>query len=266
MPRKKMPEKFISIPKGLNSLLTPALDPKQIAAMALPLFGGTQPATVVVAPAGGEVTPPDPTPTATPDPTSGGEPPKEDPIAKLASDPNALGQLLAQVDSLTKNLTKVTQERDGYVTKQQEEARKTQTREQQLESDLAQRDQVIQQMDSVIRNMAIGNAILSQKDVQWHSLKQVLAELNPESFEIDVDLSAGNATVTGVDSEVKRIARECPWLVAKSNDPGTGSRTPQRTPVGSGAPPVGPVGDATKATKRADLMKKFPVISHGRRG
>ena len=102
---------------------------------ALPFYGGTTPAVgtvpaqVTIAPAT-ESTDPPPTPASTTTET------EEDPVKKLSTDPNALNQLLATVDKLQKDLTKVTGERDGFVAKTQEEARKQQTREQQLESDL----------------------------------------------------------------------------------------------------------------------------------
>lgn len=243
----------------------------------LPFYGGTSPASTVPAattpvtgvgtpaPAATEATP---APAATEVAPAGGV--EDDPLTKLAADPNALGQLLSQVDKLQSDLKKVTGERDKFVSDQEAEQRKQQTREQQLETDLQQRDAVIQQMDAVIRNMAIGNAMLSQPDIQWHSVKQAMAELNPEAFDIDVDLEHGTANVNGIETESKRIARECEWLVKKagSDNSGSGSagtRTSTSTkPRGSGSPPSPLNGSDVKSQKRSDLMKRFPVIAHGR--
>lgn len=235
----------------------------KVALRSLPLYGGDGEedsgggtTTTITAPS---TTPPPASSTTTP--PAGGDS-KPDPIEKLQNDPNALGQLLSQVDKLTKDLTKVTGERDSYVAKEQENTRKLQSREQQLETDLGERDAIIQQMDSVIRSMAINNAMLSQKDIQWHSVKQAMAELNADAFDIDIDLERGTADVSGIENEAKRIAKEFPWLVAKG---GTEQPIPPSPrPRGSGAPPAPPGGDGNKAQRRSDLMKRFPVIASGR--
>src|SRR6516162_4049332 len=186
---------------------------------------------------------------------------KSDPVAQLQADPNALSQLLKQVEKLQGDLSKVTTERDGYVQKQQEDARKTQTREEQLQTDLDTANQTIQKMDRVIRNTALINAFLSQSDFQWNSIRQALSELNEDEIEIDVNLDGGEATVTGMEGAVKRIAASSPWLLKSGGAKDTRTQQPQR---GSGKPPAPPTGNEQKQSKRADLMKKFPVIAHGR--
>lgn len=221
----------------------------QAAIGALPFFGGTEPAAT---PAPAVETPPAETPAA--------EPSVTDPIEKLKSDPNALGQLLSQVEKLTKDLKTANDRVTGFESQQQEAVRKQQTREQQLEADLTKRDEIIQQMDAIIKNTAIANAVLNQKDIQWHSLKQVVAELNPEAFEVEVDLKNSTTKVSGIDSEIKRVAKDCPWLVVQS-DPGEPPTSRVRP---SGSPPAPPASDTSKQQRRNELMKKFPVISHGR--
>lgn len=259
--------------KKVDSKMKELPDP-QLIKLSMPFFGGTVPTPVPTSatpatsatpttgsPAAVIVTPATTQPSTT-DATSGGSQTSEDPLAKLAADPNALGQLLSQVEKLTRDLKIANDKVVGFETKAAEETRKQQTREQQLEADLAQREATIQQMDGVIRSMAISNAILNNKDIQWHSLKQVTAELNPEAFDISVDLEHGTATVTGVDNEVKRIAKDCPWLVAKNN--ATPPPANPRTPRSSGIPPAPPASDASKQSSRTELMKRFPVIAHGR--
>jgi vacuolar-type H+-ATPase subunit I/STV1 len=188
---------------------------------------------------------------------------KPDPVAQLQADPNALGQLLKQVEKLQGDLSKVTTERDGYAQKQQEEQRKTQTREEQLQTDLNTANETIQKMDRVIRNTALINAFLSQSDFQWNSIRQALTELNEDEIEIDVNLDGGEATVTGMENAVKRIAQSSPWLLKAG---ATQDKKPPLAPQrGSGKPPAPPAGNESKQSKRADLMKKFPVIAHGRK-
>lgn len=233
-----------------------------------PFFGGVDPAgTTVPAAQAPPVSPPADPPANDPkdddksDTKSGGS--DDDPIAKLAADPNALGQLLAQVDTLTKSLEEKSTALSAYEEEKQKAARAQQTKEEQLESDLAQRDAVIQQMDVVIKNMAINNAMMSQKDLQWNSVKQAVAELQEGNFEIDVDLAKGTAIVTGIDKEAQRIAKDFPWLVAKGaaeEPPVTPTRQQPRRPA---TPPAPPGGDTGKQERRSKLMKRYPVLAAG---
>src|SRR4029077_10703146 len=63
-----------------------------------------------------------------PTPSPPAEEPKEDPIAKLQNDPNALSQLLSQVQALTTKLGEVSTERDGYKQKEESTRRAQQTK------------------------------------------------------------------------------------------------------------------------------------------
>ena len=239
--------------------------PVELIKACLPFYGGTAPASTVPAAT---------TPPATPDPAAvappaANEPPAggveaDDPIAKLAADPNAIGQLLSQVQQLQKDLEDKTGKLTSYEEEKQKAERAQQTREQQLESDLQQRDATIQQMDAVIKNMAITNSMLSQKDIKWNSVKQAIAELQPDEFDIDVDLQKGSAVVSGMDKAAERIAKEFPWLVASEATP-TNNGTPSRStkPASSGKPPAPPAGDGEKTARRNRLMKRYGVLGSG---
>jgi len=235
--------------------------------LALPLYGGTTPVATV--PAATQPVTPDPAaqqqtaPQVTQDPNPAGG--SDDPIAKLAADPNALGQLLSQVETLTKELDKAKTTIGEHENAKAEEERKKQTREQQLEADLAQRDAIIQQMDAVIKNQAIVNAMNSVEGIQWNSVKQALAELKPDEYEISVDLENGQATVSGIKEAAQRIAKDNDWLVKKP-EPATKQQTRQtRQVTSSGKPPAppNPNGEA-KQVKRDRLMKRYGVLKAGR--
>lgn len=223
-----------------------------------PIFGGTSPTDTATTDTTTDTTKSTTTDTTT-DTTKNTT--TDNPIEKLTKDPAALTQLLSQVDSLTKNLKTANDKVTAYEAKQQEEARKQQTKEQQLESDLAERDKTIQQMDAVIQNMAVNNAFLSQPDIQWNSVKQAMAELDSSAFEVDIDLASGKATVSGIENEVKRIAKDFPWLIKSAqNSTVTPPATPRQQPTRSGPAPSVPGTEAEKAAKRSDLMKRFPAI------
>jgi TolA-binding protein len=245
--------------------------PAEIVKMIGPIFGGTapappdqqaqgQPATVTVtpgAPAGDQQ-----------QQSAGGDQQQQndDPISKLQNDPQAITQLVNQLDKLQKDLSKVSGERDQLTQAQQQAERAQQTREQQLETDLQNAQAQLEKMERVIRTTAITNAFLSNSDYQWNSVRQALAELDDNNYDIDIDLDNGIATVSGMENEVKRIAQASPWLLKnkaedkQDNNGSSGTRKPA-----SGKPPAPPKPDADKQSKRADLIKKFPVIATGGR-
>lgn len=253
-----------SIPEGFKARIS---NPKIMEILsALPLYGGTAPVGTVPAIATPPV-PQQPDPAAVA-PTTPGEPPAggvgDDPVAKLAGDPNALGQLLSQVEQLQKDLKDAQGKVGTYEEEKQKAERAQQTREQQLESDLQQRDAAIQQMDAVIKNMAITNSMLSQKDIKWNSVKQAIAELQPDEYEIDVNLEKGSATVSGLDKAAERIAKQFPWLVDNGGTLPSPPKTPATNkPRGSGAPPAPPPADGDKQARRNRLMKRYGVIASG---
>lgn len=179
----------------------------------------------------------------------------------LGKNPEAIADLLKQLNDATKTIKELQGKTQSYEKEKAQAARAQQTREEQLEQDLTEAQQTIAAMDSVIRHTAIVNAIQGMKDYEFHSARHVLNELDPNSFDVDVDLQNGTATVTGIENEIKRVAKEMPWLVAQSKNNGV-PKNPM--PRSSGAPPANPNGDADKVSRRAELMKRFPVISHGR--
>lgn len=193
-------------------------------------------------------------------PVSGGSDPSG--AEDLSNNPEAIADLLKQLNDATKTIKDLQSKTEVYEKEKAQTVRAQQTREEQLSQDLTEAQQTIAQMDAVIRHTAIVNAIQGMKDYQFHSARHVLNELDPNSFDVDVDLQNGTATVSGIEAEIRRVAKEMPWLVAQEKNNGTNAKG--SVPRSSGAPPANPNGDAAKVTRRAELMKKFPVISHGR--
>jgi hypothetical protein len=174
-----------------------------------------------------------------------------------AVDPKAFAKLQKDLESANKTIQGFTDEKDAA-------ERAKATTEQNLQKDLEDAHNTILQMDAVIQNVAITNAMLNVKDIQWNEVRQAIGELDPEEFEVDMDLANGKATVTGIEKAAQRIAKDYPWLV--KNAPAAGNPALPRRGSGS-APQPGTNGKATtKEQRRAELMKKFPVIGHGRVG
>ena len=228
-----------------------------------PIFGGTTPGT--------ESPPATDPATSTPatgsaaqsgsDTSAGGDSATQ--TETLVNDPNAIKSLLQQVDKLQKDLQKTVGERDTLTAKQAEVERAQMNKEQQQAQDIENLTNQVEQQHRVIETMALRNAFLEQSDYQWNSVRQAMSELTDEDYQIDIDMANGNATVSGMDRAAARIAKECPWLLkGKAAPESNGSHAP-RAPR-SGSAPAPPSGDAGKVAKRADLIKKFPVIAQGR--
>lgn len=254
MQRKTRPNRIESKYMSKITEKLVAVNPLEAAKAAMPFFGGEDKEETTSESAGTEDT--TSTDTAVSDSTS------TDGTPDLTQNPEAMADLLKQLNDATKQIKELQNKTASYEKEKSQAARAQQTREEQLETDLQEAQQTIAKMDAVIRHTALVNAIQGMKDYEFHSARHVLNELDPNSFEIDVDLENGTATITGVENEIKRVAKEMPWLVAQAK---TGNITNKTTiPRGSGAPPANPNGDAAKVARRTELMKKFPVIAHGR--
>lgn len=256
MPRKPQPNRIESkwMPKITDKLVMTS--PLEAAKATLPIFGGETEEVVEKDEPAGTDNKADSSSTVDKSTDSAST---ED----LAQNPEAMADLLKQLNEATKQIKELQGKTESYEKEKAQAARAQQTREEQLESDLQEAQQTIAQMDAVIRHTAVVNAIQGMKDYQFHSARHVLNELDPNSFDIDVDLKNGTATVTGIEAEIKRVAKEMPWLVAQEKNGNTSSQR-NVAPRSSGAPPANPNGDAAKVSRRAELMKKFPVIAHGR--
>ena len=197
-------------------------------------------------------------------------PPKteENPLEKLQKDPIALQQLLDQVNKTQSDLQKITGERDTLQSEKDRQARSQLTKEENLTKDLETAQAQIEKLTNVIHSVALNNAFLeSSGEMQWNSVKQAMAELNPDNYTIEVDVENGKATVTGIENEVKRIAKDFSWLVknAANDQNNNGHRGPGR-PRSTGAPPAGPGGSGggDKSARRNEMMNRFPVLMQGR--
>lgn len=198
--------------------------------------------------------------------TTGGDDGKPDESIVNPNDPEAISKLTAQLTAAQKAAEAATATANQYKQKEEQAARAQQTKEEQLQTDLDNATATIQQQDAVIRNSALTNALLSQKDFEWHSVRQVMAELQDDEVQVDIDFDSGQAIVSGAENAAKRIAKDCPWLVSKdkAGDQSTaqGGNNGNGTRVrGSGTPPRPPTGQQAKTERRQELSKRFPVIA-----
>lgn len=181
-------------------------------------------------------------------------------------DPQQIADLLKQVQTLSTQNKQLLTENNTFKSQQQKTEREKLDREQALEQDLQNALATVEQLDKALKNQAVLNAINGFTDIQFHDPNFVMHELSSDIFEgMQVDLENGTVTVSGIENDLRRIAKEKSWAVKRvaQQDPVGGGQQPPK-PRGSGAPPAPPGGDAGKQARRAALMDKYPVIGHGR--
>lgn len=227
-----------------------------------PPFGGTAP------------TPPATDPATTPPAAPGGAtpPPAVDPIAQLQSDPNALAQLLTQVQTLTQSTSQlqqqlglVTTERDSYLQKEKDAELAQKSKEEQLETQINELKAAQEKRDNIIRQKIVENAIAANNKYEWQNSRLVQGELDQTKLEFNVDIDKGIAEIKGIDAELERIASAHTYLVSKNKaeppaDP-TQQQQPQAPRRSTGAPPRPPAAPEDKDAKRKRAMKAFPSLS-----
>lgn len=234
-------------------------DPKSAdaARAALPIFGGTAPDE-----SGTETETGSTTETATATET-GSKP-------EIATDPQAVADLIKQVETLNSTVGQLKKVNEKFENEKKTKERESLGREDALAKDLEESQQTVIKMDRALRNQAVINAINGFKDIEFHDTKFALSKLSADVFDqMEVDLENGTVTVTGIENDLRRIAKENEWAVKNKSSvaPNVSAGGQQRTPAGrpSGGAPAGSAGgDASKATQRKALAARFPVITHGR--
>lgn len=235
-------------PEVSRNLYTP--NKMQMALMSLPIFGGE----------------PESDPTEKPESTS--EPSKKstDPSGgdlKTEITPEQFAQLTTQVAQLTEKNTELSTTLQSYQSKEDEARKASMGREESLSEDLTKAQETIDRMDQVIKRLAVVNAIQGNKDLQFHNVDDAIARLAPDSYELEVDLEAGSAKVSGIEAELSRIAKENEYLVVKPNLENNEQPTRQ-TRRSTGNPPGPQPTSPSKANRRKELEAKWPVIASGR--
>lgn len=180
-----------------------------------------------------------------------------------------ISDLLSQVTELNKTVKTLGEANAKYEEDAKKASRAQMSKEEAQAAEIEDLQKQIAQQDAVIRHVALVNAITNDKEVEWHSPRHVLNELDLDSFDLDIDLENGTATVTGIEKALKEVKTKCPWLVSKDKskvDPQDQNQNVRRTLPGrpSGGPVTGSGADSNKATRRQQLKDRYPVISHGR--
>lgn len=186
-------------------------------------------------------------------------------------DNDEIRSLLSQVKSQTKQIKDFKTQVDGLKANEDKVSRAQRSKEENLQADLDSANATIDGLSMALQEQALINAITANGKHSFHSIKHVIREIDLEMLEFNVDLNTGVASVKGVDAELKRVVRECSWLVKEGesagNSGGNGSSGNNGGAGGgfrpTGTPPASGGSGNAKQTRREQLIGRFPVIAHG---
>lgn len=233
----------------------------EAAKAALPIFGGTGPTNSESSSSG------DGQPSSTTDKkdetnSAGGDSGQPDPNQLT---PEQIADVLKQVQTLTTTSQELQNELSTYKSKEEDARKAALGREEAQAEELQKAHETIAAMDQIIKNLALVNAIQSDPDVQFHDVDFVLTKLDENGYEFDMDMDAKKAKVKGLNTELKRIARENEWAVKNLASQQQGNSGTKKPPAkATGAPPSPSATNGGKANTREALMARFPAIGAGR--
>ena len=118
------------------------------------------------------------------------------------------GELRRLARDLTNKAKTAEKERDSFKTKVDEEERKTRTKEENLERDVAERDSTIANLRATNAKLAIVSAILKDSRYEWNDVEIVAQQLNSEVVKVN-----DGGAVEGLKKELERVAKEHAFLL-----------------------------------------------------
>jgi hypothetical protein len=176
-------------------------------------------------------------------------------------------ELEKKFDSERKARLKLQRELD----KRDQEAAKANT---DVEAERDDYKQKYEQLKQYVEKDGLETAIMkmsSQKDkdgkakYDWHDIEAVAAFIDKNNIRLDMD----NGSVDGLDLELKRIAKDRPYLLVPTKtpedaggNPGGASRSPQDGNPPSGGHPFGS-GGRQRETDKQKLGAKFKIPGFG---
>lgn len=134
----------------------------------------------------------------------------------------------------------------------------------------AEKAQLLAQLDELkgnTSNAVLRNAVNSpDSKYSWYDVPVVMGLINREAIEIDLE----EGVVDGLEAELKRIAKEKPYLVKKGAASGSSKNTEGEGEGSGGSGANGSTGNQpsgrlssndAKAAQRATLVKKYPALN-----
>lgn len=128
--------------------------------------------------------------------------------------------------------------------------------------DLTKATETLSKRDKVLERNLVETAILKFADFSWHDIDLVVAAIKPDQLKVDLD----TGEVTGHEDELKRIAKDKPFLVAsskkqkKEEQSNNGGQQQPRGASGSNPGGAGQQQVNEALANRAELIKKSPAL------
>lgn len=171
--------------------------------------------------------------------------------------PEQIAKLLRENNEAKANLSAFQKEKEEREAAEEEARRATASKEENLTKDVDRLSKENESLTLVNNRNLVELAILRNNKYQWHD-PNLIAPLIDRSV---IKLDATTGKVDGIEDELKRIAKDHPFLLKgkDKNEDNNGGGSSLNAGRPSGGVPTGG-GDGSKATKRQQLEKRFPVL------
>ena len=190
------------------------------------------------------------------------EKPKTDSPSESEADDSKIKDYESKLDKEKAERIRLQTQLDQTQAQLKEKALGEQTEAQQT---AAERDQLKEKYDKLKQFMETGyldTAILKEKKYDWHDVEAVRAFIDKNNIRMDMD----TGKIEGLDIELKRIAKEKPYLlVNKTDQPAPNTPPPAAGTPSSGSHPFG--GSARqRETDRAKIAAKYKIGGYSAAG
>lgn len=146
------------------------------------------------------------------------------------------------------------EERDQLRQWKEEQDRKSRTEVENLQKDLADRDQRITALTEANKKLVVKNAFLQEQDYTWHNPERALSSVDLSGVEVNEDGTVKNPDT--LKSAIKKLAEDEPYML-KTKDKEEAPPNPRST----GNPPK--PGNSQKPTREKvmeGLKSKYPAL------
>lgn len=169
--------------------------------------------------------------------------------------------LSTEAKNRRKALRAAERERDALKRQLEERDGAKKDTEKHLQTELEQVTQRATKMEATLRKNLLETSILKDDKLTWHDVDVVISALSLEDIDIDVE----SGTVEGLSEELKRVAKEKPFLVkakAGSRKDGESSNGGQRQQTGSTGINPGGAGrqQDQQVAQRDKLLGKYKAL------
>lgn len=196
---------------------------------------------------------------------SGGDQNKQEADApdKTAQD-NAkrIGDLEAELDKERKDRIRMKRELDKRDAEKSKAAEQAELGDAEVEAERDRYKQQYEQLKAVVETQMLDWAIAIDKKYDWHDAEAVRAFINKSDIRLDLD----NGKIEGLDLELKRIAKEKPYLMKAATN-SQKQQDQQQNPPAAGTPNSGshPFGGSAqqRETDKQKIAAKYKIFKHG---